>query len=47
MPRLLIAGDVFGEFPALFKRCDTLNKSKAGPFDMILVAGGERSFSMV
>ena len=38
--RLLICGDVLGSFDALFKRCDALNKSKAGPFDMIFVAGG-------
>ena len=41
MPRLLIAGDVLGQFGPLFKRCEALNKSKAGPFDLILVAGGE------
>lgn len=37
MPRLLICGDVLGQFEALFKRVTALHKSKAGPFDMLLV----------
>ena len=37
MPRLLICGDVLGQFDALFKRVAALHKSKAGPFDMLLV----------
>ena len=37
--RLLIAGDVLGQFDALWKRVKLLNESKAGPFDLVLVAG--------
>jgi|MDSY01.1.fsa_nt_gb hypothetical protein len=37
--RLLIAGDVLGNFGVLWRRAKALNESKAGPFDLILVAG--------
>lgn len=37
--KILICGDVLGDFAALFKRVTALNASKAGPFDMLLVAG--------
>ena len=37
--RLLVAGDVLGDFGVLWRRAKALNASKAGPFDLILVAG--------
>ena len=37
--RLLISGDVNGNFAALFKRVTALHGSKNGPFDMLLVSG--------
>ncbi|KAL2613506.1 hypothetical protein R1flu_025198 [Riccia fluitans] len=37
-PRILIAGDVHGRLPALFKRVLSVNKSN-GPFDALLCVG--------
>ena len=34
----LVAGDVEGNFDALFKRVETISK-KSGPFDMLLCVG--------
>lgn len=39
MVRLLVCGDIHGQFSALVKRVNTLHTSKAGPFDVVLVSG--------
>jgi hypothetical protein len=37
--KVLISGDVDGKFDAVFKRVAALNKSNAGPFDVLLCVG--------
>lgn len=38
IPFSLVAGDVEGQYDALFNRVNTINK-KSGPFDMLLCVG--------
>jgi hypothetical protein len=40
MVKVLFAGDVGGKVEVLFKRVETVNASAAGPFDVLLCAGG-------
>ena len=37
--KILVAGSVQGRFNALFQRVETVNKSAAGPFDLLLCVG--------
>lgn len=39
MPKLLICGDVFGEFDTLNARLTKINSSRHGPFDALICAG--------
>eukprot|EP01001_Neometanema_parovale_P003706 NODE_1493_length_1712_cov_104.031466_g1416_i0.p1 GENE.NODE_1493_length_1712_cov_104.031466_g1416_i0~~NODE_1493_length_1712_cov_104.031466_g1416_i0.p1 ORF type:complete len:518 (-),score=97.83 NODE_1493_length_1712_cov_104.031466_g1416_i0:72-1625(-) len=37
--KVLVAGDVEGKFDTLYARVETVNKSKAGPFDVLFCVG--------
>ena len=39
MVKVLIVGDVLGQFGALVEKIEVLHKSAHGPFDVVLVAG--------
>lgn len=39
MVKVLISGEVDGKFGALFKRVEAVNKSAAGPFDVLFCTG--------
>lgn len=39
MVKLLIAGDINGQWESLITRITTLNQSNHGPFHMLIIAG--------
>jgi hypothetical protein len=39
MVKVLIVGDVLGQFGSLVEKIDALHRSAHGPFDVVLVAG--------